>query len=337
MGIVSDWVDVAQGQLDGVAGSIFGEVVSAAGATVSAMATLVIVFLGINLVMQYRPMSAGYVLITVIKLVVIVGIGLRWGQFNTIASAIISAMNSLGAVMLSGVGPGGTLAGAIDNLFSMIASAANRALEPLSWMTGAFLSVVIAVGLGLISAIIALALIFASVVLTFYLGIAPIFIALSVFETTKDFFSRWLQSTIAYALVPVVLGGVLGGMVRIVKSYMDTLSSGDAGTSIAGFIPFLSILGIMFFIIIMIPQIVSGLTGMMQFSGPLAPVIRTMATLAAANKGLAMTIQKFSGSGGGDVSNPSGAANQQSANRSATPPISSSPAAKIAARSQKYK
>lgn len=337
MGIVSDWVDVAQGQLDGVAASMFGEVVSAAGTTISAMATLAIVFLGINLVMQYRPMSAGYVLATVIKLVVIVWIGLKWGQFNAIASAITSAMNSLGAVMLSGVGAGGTLAGAIDTLLSKIATAANAALEPLNWMTGAVLSVVIAVGLGLIGAIIALALIFASVVLTFYLGIAPIFIALSMFETTKDFFSRWMQGAISYALVPVVLGGVLGGMVRIVQSYMNTLSSGDAGASIAGFIPFLSILGIMFFIIIMIPQIVSGLTGMMQFSGPLAPVIRTMATLAAANRGLTMAMNKFGGSGGGNGSNPPGAANQQPANKSATPPASSSPAAKISARSQKYK
>ena len=291
-GFISGWVTAAQSQLDGAAAGSFGAIVGASGTLISAMATLAIVMLGVNMVAQYRPMGAAQALGTVVKLVLIVWIGLKWDQFNAISSAIISGMDSLAASILSDFSPGGdSLASVCDALLNKVADASNQALDKLNWMTGAVLGSLITVGVGAVSALIALALVFASVMLTLYLGIAPIFIALSMFDATKDYFSKWLQGAVSYALYPVVIAGVLGGMVRVITGYADTISTGDAGASIAGFIPFVSILIIMGASVILIPMIVSGLSGYVQVSGPISPMVRTVAMATGA-------ASMFRGSGG---------------------------------------
>lgn len=279
MGIVSNMVDVAQGQLDAVAAGVFGNIVGAAGTTISAMATLAIVLLGVNLVLQYRPMGAGQVVVTVIKLLVIVFVGLRWGQFSSIASAVERGMDGIAGSMLAsfnGAGGGnisGSLAGAVDRLLTSVSEAANSALEPLGWMAGAVMSTLIAFMIAVVSALVSFLLIFAKVMVTVFLSIAPIYIALSMFEVTKDYFNRWLQQTISYMVYPVVIAAVIGGVIRLVAEFMRSLSTTDAGASIAGFIPFLMALFIMGAVTVLIPSIVSGITGNFILAGPVGSMV----------------------------------------------------------------
>lgn len=339
MGVVTLLVDSAQGQLDGIAGGAFGDIVGVAGNTVTAMATLAVVMLGLNMVLQFRPMPAGGILVTLIKLVVIATIGLQWDQFNIIASAVESAMDSLAGAILAGYDMGGgavsnSLAGAVDLVLSQISEAANVALQPMGWMGGAMFSVILAVGLSAVGALVGIILIFAKVMVTVFISIAPIFIAMSIFDTTKDYFNRWLQSTISYMLYPVVIAAVLGGMVRLVRAFIDNLSVVAVGDSIAAFVPFLVALLILGVVVVLIPSIVSGLSGNFQFTGPVATATRTARTVADVG-GAAKAVAGFAtklggrngGSGGNDTSSGSGS----------PAPASSQPlAARIAARSAKY-
>ena len=106
------------------------------------------------------------------------------------------------------------------------------------------MSVIITFSLGSIAALAALLLIFGQVMVTIYLGIAPIFIALRMFEATKDYFNRWLQGAVSYMLYPLVTAVMLGGLIRIVMGYMETLNS-SLTESVSDFTPFIACLIIM--------------------------------------------------------------------------------------------
>lgn len=282
MGVIEEFVDRAQGQLEDVAQSSFGAVLDGMGDLTAVMATLAVVMLGVNMVLQYRPMSAGAIIVTFIKLIAIGSIGLVWGQFNMIASAVEGGINSIASNLLGQFGgtevPSNNLAAAMDAFISDFAEKANQVMEPMGWMAGAIMSVVVFISMGSLAALAALLLIFGQVMVTIYIGIAPIFIALSMFEVTKDYFNRWLQGTISYMLYPLVTAVMLGGLIRIVMGYMDTLST-SMTESISDFIPFIACMVIMTVCTLCIPMIVSSLSGMIMAVTP------TQAALATAGAG----------------------------------------------------
>jgi type IV secretion system protein VirB6 len=275
--LVSGLVDAADGMLDGVAESTFTTIITAAGTTTAAMATLALVLLGVNIIVQYRPFHPGQVLVVAIKLVAIAWIGLKWNQFSAIAGAVETAMNTIGAVILGGFdgtggGTGGgtvqaTLATSIDAFISRFSAASGKALEPLSYYTGALMSILVMVLLSIIGGMVGLALIFAKVMVTVYLSLAPVFIALWIFDATKDYFHRWLQSTVTYMLYPLVIATVLGGIIRLVSKYLTDISA-NPGASVAEFIPFITALLIMVVVVAFIPYIVNSLAGSLSAPGP---------------------------------------------------------------------
>lgn len=277
MGVVEEFVSRAQGELDNVAQSSFGAVLDGMGNLAAVMATLAVIMLGVNMILQYRPMSAGQILVTFIKLIAIGSIGLVWGQFNMIASAVEGGVDSIAANLLGKFGggevPSNNLAAAMDAFIADFADKANKVMEPMGWMAGAVMGVVITVSMSGLAALAALLLIFGQVMVTIYLGIAPIFIVLSMFELTKDYFNRWLQGAVSYMLYPLVTAVMLGGLIRIVTGFMDTLNR-SMTESIADFIPFIACMFIMTVCTLCIPMIVSSLSGMIM------AVTHTQAALA---------------------------------------------------------
>lgn len=284
MGMIEGFVSRSQGELDSVAQSSFGAVLEGMGTLAATMATLAVVMLGVNMVLQYRPMSAGQIVVTFIKLIAIGSIGLVWGQFNLIASAIEGGVDSIAANLLGQFGgskvPSNNLAAAMDAFISDFSDKANKVMEPMGWMGGAIMSVMITFSLGSIAALAALLLIFGQVMVTIYLGIAPIFIALSMFEVTKDYFNRWLQGAVSYTLYPLVTAVMLGGLIRIVMGYMETLNS-SLTESVSDFIPFIACLIIMAVCTLCIPMIVSSLSGMIMAVTPTQAAIAAVGVKAA--------------------------------------------------------
>ena len=220
--------------------------------------------------------------VTFIKLIAIGSIGLAWGQFNMISSAVEGGINSIAATLLGQFGgsqvPANNLAAAMDAFIAAFADKANQVMEPMGWMAGAIMSVVVFVSMGSLAALAALLLIFGKVMVTIYLGIAPIFIVLSMFELTKDYFNRWIQGAVSYMLYPLVTAVMLGGLIRLVIGYMETLNT-SATESVSDFIPFITCMIIMVVCTLCIPMIVSSLSGMIMAVTP------TQAALAAAGAG----------------------------------------------------
>lgn len=284
MGLTAGFVSSATSQLDAVAQTGFTAVANALNDTAAVAATLALVVVGLNIVVQYRPMPLGGILWTMVKLVLIVAIGLRWSGFSQIVQAVQAGMDGVAAVLLgqfggSVTGSGGsaaatasTLAQAIDDFISEFAAKSNEAMEPMSWMAGAIMSAIITVLMAFVGGAAALIIVFSQVIIAVYVAVAPIFIACWMFEVTKDYFSRWLQATLSYMLYPVVVAAVLGGMIRIISGYVDTLNT-SVSASISDFIPFIACMLIMVISVIFIPTIVNSLSGMIASATPFAAAL----------------------------------------------------------------
>jgi hypothetical protein len=84
--------------------------------------------------------------------------------------------------------------------------------------------------LSLLGFMTGIVLIFAKMMLTLMLGLAPIMIALSLFDATKDFFHRWVSTTISYAFYPIVIAAMFSTVVGMANSLLAQL--GDPNSAI---------------------------------------------------------------------------------------------------------
>lgn len=294
MGLAAGFVESATGQLDAVAQSGFTAVANAINSTAAAAATLALIVIGLNIIVQYRPMPLGAILWTMAKLTLLVAVGLQWSGFSPIATAVQGGMDTLAGALLgqfggdvtgsaSGADAGGvTLAEAIDKFISEFATKANSSMEGMSWFAGSVMAAIITMLMAIVGGAAALIIVFAQVIISVYLAVAPIFIACWIFEATKDYFTRWLQATLSYMLYPVVVAAVLGGMIRIISGYIDTLGTAPVSSSISDFIPFLACMLIMAASVLFIPTIVNSLSGMITSVSPFAAAVGGAAMGAAA-------------------------------------------------------
>ncbi len=296
MSLVASLVDTATEQLSAAGESQFGLTAGAVGTILQVGATLAIIFVCINALMQFRPLPIGDALILIVKLLLIAQFATVWSQFDAVASAVISGMNSIAGAMLGG---GDSLAAAFDDMLDRLATSANTTLDQLGTFSRAMMSAIFFILNALTAAVAGLILIFALVMITVHIGMAPIFIGLSIFKSTSDYFFLWLKSTLSYTLYPVVIAAVLGSMIRLTQGVVDALDPTNVAT-LGALVPFFAILIIMIATILLIPMIVTGLSGTISAAGPLAAAAvaagayRNLAGSAAAGKAMK---SMFSGRG----------------------------------------
>ena len=265
MGIVSWMVDTTDEFLDDAAQSQFGAVASNIGTILAFGSTLVLIVVLINMALQYRSMDGRTAFNLALKLVLISVLAMNWAQFNVVADAIIGSLDLIAGALVTSVGGGG--AGAshfatefyrmIDNFSQYL----NAVGSNLNWMAGAMMGALGAFFLGVVGALCGLVLIFAKIMLTFMLGIAPVMIGLSLFEATKDYFHRWLSSTVSYAMNPLVIAGVFSTIAGMAQSLFSTLGDPISATSIGALIPFFMMMFLAAGLIISVPLMVKSRSG----------------------------------------------------------------------------
>ena len=288
MGIVSWMVDTTDEFLDDAAQSQFGAVASNIGTVLTVGATLVLIAVLINMAFQYKSMDGRTAFWLAVKLTLISIFSLNWSQFNIVADSIIGGLDFVAGALVASVGGGGAgathFAAEFDQMIDNFSQYLNAVGTNLNWMAGAMMGALGAFFLGIVGALCGLVLIFAKIMLTFMLGIAPIMIGLSMFEMTKDYFHRWLSSTLSYAMYPIVIAGVFSTIVGMAQSLFTTLGDPNSATSIGALIPFFMMMFLAAGLIVSVPLIVKSLTG--NFSVASMP---SMAAPASFMRGFAQT------------------------------------------------
>ena len=96
---------------------------------------------------------------------------------------------------------------------------------------GAALLVYVFVGLLCVYTAFLLAL--SQIAVAVLLGLGPLFILLTLFDTTRRFFEAWLAQLSNYALVTILVALVGGLLLNVVKAYADTAAANGGSITIA--------------------------------------------------------------------------------------------------------
>ncbi len=70
------------------------------------------------------------------------------------------------------------------------------------------------------------------------IGMAPVMIFLTLFEVTKDYFSRWLSALISFAIYPIIIAGVFSTIIGVANALIDRLGDPTSASNIGALLPF---------------------------------------------------------------------------------------------------
>ncbi|MBO9443906.1 type IV secretion system protein [Phaeobacter italicus] len=263
MGIIRDILSEVDDAIDSVAEAGFIQTAGQVGDVISVGAGILLILLGVNVVMQLRPMSFGSGFAFGIKVALVGLFAQSWDNFSVIYAIATDVPDAIGARILS-LTASGNEAGVYESLDSMVnrITAYGDAIgDNAGWVFGAVLGAIFFVLSAIFAAVTAGIIAFAKIVFTLMIVIAPFMILASLFKPTQSLFEAWSRATVGYALMPVAAAGAAGIIVAIAESIGASSADPDNVATISLILPFLVILILSAGIMASVPYIASNLTG----------------------------------------------------------------------------
>lgn len=265
MGIIRDILDQVDAAVDSVAQDGFISSAAAVGDVITAGAILLLILLGINVVMQLRPMTFGSAFAFGIKISLVAIFAQSWDNFSVIYGIATQVPDSVGASILALTGSGDEegVYESLDNMVARITAYGDTIGDQAGWVFGAVLGAIFFVLSALFAAVTAGIIAFAKIVFALMIVIAPFMIITSLFKPTQSLFEAWSRATIGYALMPVAAAGAAGIIVAIAEAIGDASADPVDVETVSLILPFLVILLLSAGIMASVPYIASNLTGVM--------------------------------------------------------------------------
>lgn len=206
----------------------------------------------------------------IIRLSVIVGIALNLGHYNTyVASFLWNTPDAMAGIVASGYSDSASNVQFLDQLMGRIYD-----LGDMYWQkanaAGSFLP---DVGLLLVALFIwvagvastaygAFLLVLSKMALAILLGVGPIFVLLTLFESTKRFFESWLGQALNYVFLVILTAAAIKLILSIIAIYLGVATPGVAADpTIDLALPCIVLCVIAGLIMMQLPSIASSLGG----------------------------------------------------------------------------
>lgn len=263
MGVIADILGVVDGAVSGVAESGFGQVAASVGNVITAGSILLVVLLGINIVMQVRPMTMGSFFTFGLRIVLVGMFAQSWASFGVIYQIITDVPDSIGAsiVRLTGVSTTGGLYDALDSMVAQVTAYGDTIGDNAGWVFGAVLGVVVWLVAAIFAAIAAGIIAYSKIILTLMVVFAPIAIICSLFKPTQALFDAWSRSIIGYAFMPVAAAGAAGIVIAVAGQIAGSSPDPDNVDTLSLIFPFIVVLILAAGIMMAVPSIAMGLSG----------------------------------------------------------------------------
>ncbi len=191
--------------------------------------------LGANTIFQWTPLQVTDFLKWGMRYVIVLMVATSWAQFEPIYNIVTDVPSSIGAELLD-AGGGATLNEAMDNMVTGIFDFSDRAAEESGYFSINLLSIVLAIVGALMACVAIVVAGIAKIGLAMAVSLAPVFIACLLFKATSDLFSSWARFTLGFALIPLVLAGVMGIIIRIGEDMILEVQTAGTLTDAAGFL-----------------------------------------------------------------------------------------------------
>lgn len=243
MSVVTYFVETSQSYLNTAAETQFGSVAATIGTLLVLGTTVVVIFVFLNMIYQYKAMDGRTAFWLAVKIGLIGIFATNWVQFNALSSAILNGIDSIAGALVASVGggvpgPSGTFAEEFDRLIAELGEYLNAAGSELNWMAGAMLDIVGVLMLSILGGLAAFILVASRLMIALLIGLAPVMIFLTLFDVTKDYFARWLSALISFAIYPIVVAGVFATITGVSSALIGELGDPEGATNIGALIPF---------------------------------------------------------------------------------------------------
>ena len=197
--------------------------------------TLYVVYWGYEMLYGRAALTAGAFVWRMLRIWLIYLIAFGWSTFSTLVVQVFTtAGDGVATAVCSGVGGAGcstpemAVATQISTVVTNGVTAAKTVAASGGWTTAG-------VGLALLAAIVIIAVtIFVSVAITMVmigkvalfvlLGLAPLFIALALFDLSSSLFTGWLRTCLQYAIVPIVVYGILSFVLTVMNAAVTNVT-----------------------------------------------------------------------------------------------------------------
>lgn len=252
-------------KIDAAIGSYAQNVFEAVGGPIQSLivaaGVLSLAIIAANAMMQFQPMRMGSFITWAVRYVLILSVATTWAQFSVIFNALTNVPNSYGGLLLgaatSGVTSAAGLNSAMDNMVGDIFALADTANSNTNFIGISITGVLLGV-LGSIMATVAIIVsAIAKIGLALAVGLAPLAIASMMFRGTSQLFESWSRFTLGFAVIPLVLAGIMGAIIGIGTG----LITGGTGTALSEIAGFLIVALAAIFMMYQVPTLSSGLAG----------------------------------------------------------------------------
>ncbi|PZQ46084.1 MAG: conjugal transfer protein [Rhodovulum sulfidophilum] len=273
---IADNLARIDGLVQGYAETVFLDFGGAVTTSIRLAGIVALAFLGANVIFQWTPIRATDFAKWGMRYVMVLAIATSWAQFEPIYDVVTNVPSSIGAALLDASGST-SLNEAMDNMVTGIFDFSDRAADESGFFSISFLSILLAV-VGAMMACVAIVVAgIGKIGLAMAVSLAPIFIGCLMFKATSDLFSSWAKFTLGFAMIPLVLAGVMGVIIRIGADMIDVVETAGTLTDAAGF---LIVAMAAIFLMGQVPTMVNGLAG---------TVVATASGLREASQMAAMT------------------------------------------------
>ena len=216
-----------------------------------------------NALFQFVPIRMSSYITWGVRYVMVLSVATTWSQFEPIFNILTNVPGSIGAQLISATSAP-DLNTALDEMVTEIFNFADRAGEESGWFLPNLLGIVLIVLGSLMACVAILVSALAKVGLAMSISFAPVFIACLLFSATRSLFESWTRFTIGFALIPLVLAGVMGAVIGVGEGLISEIQSASDVSQAAGFI---IVIFAAIFMMFNIPSLVTGLAGTIVTTG----------------------------------------------------------------------
>jgi len=212
--------------------------------------TIYVAYWGYEMIYGRAPLTAGAFMWRIFRIGLIYAMAFNWGDFSSIVVNVFTqGADGVASAVCTGVGgtncgtPETSVSGTLSTLFTSALNAAKTVAASGGWGAAIGLSLIAIVLLILAVIFIAIAVslvLIGKVALFVLLGLGPVFISMALFNFTSVMFTGWLRTCAQYAIVPMVVYGMLGFLLTLMNSTITNLGTiTDVSSGMTVIAPFL--------------------------------------------------------------------------------------------------
>lgn len=260
---IADTLNAIDTTITGYAQSVFAGFAGPVTTMIQAGGLVGLALVAANALFQFVPIRMSSYVTWGVRYVMVLSVATTWSQFEPIYNVLTNVPGNIGAELITATSAP-DLNTALDDMVSEIFNFSDRANEESGWL-GISLTAVVLIVLGALMACVAILVsALAKVGLAMSISFAPVFIACLLFSATRSLFESWTRFTIGFALIPLVLAGVMGAVIGVGQGLVSGVESASDMSQAAGFI---IVIFAAIFMMFNIPSLVTGLAGTIVTTG----------------------------------------------------------------------